>query len=88
MKPFFIKCSLGSFKYRQDQRVVNNPVNLSLCTSIYKSKFAWYPDNEGKPAISFSGCNVEWAYNDETSRDTDFEKIACNLHNTTGDSAK
>ena len=76
--PFFAKCSLENFVYRRGETVVNKPVNLSLCKSIRKGKFAWYPDNTGKPSILFDGCDVEWAYNSEEDRDADFERISNN----------
>ena len=76
--PYFVRCSLESFRYLRDETVNNNPVNLSLCTSIRKCTFAWYPDNKGKPSIKFDGCNKEWAYQTEADRDADFERIAGN----------
>jgi hypothetical protein len=76
--PFFAKCSLESFQYMRGEVVENKPVNLSLCKSIKKGKFAWYPDNEGKPSILFNGCGVEWAYHSKQDRDDDFERIAGN----------
>lgn len=77
-EPFFITCSLDSFTYLHGRTVTNKPVNLSLCSCIRKSKFAWYPDNEGKPGIVFEGCGVEWVYQTEKLRDFDFNRIARN----------
>jgi len=74
----FIKCSLESFLYRRDNTVTNNPVNLSLCKSIKKGKFAWYPDNEGRPSIVFEGCDIEWSYGSEKERDKQFDDISLN----------
>lgn len=75
--PLFITCSVESIDYRRGV-VTNKPVNLSLCKSVEKVKYAWYPDNEGKPAIRFNGCDVEWVYHYASERDADFQKIINN----------
>ena len=77
MKPFFIKCSVERIDYRT-KALENIPVNISICKSICKRKFAWYPDNTGKPSIRFNGCGVEWVYNSEAERDLEFDKISNN----------
>jgi hypothetical protein len=72
----FLRCSLDSFTYGRDGEVVQNtPVNLNLCKGIKKSKFAWYPDNIGRPSILFMGCDIEWAYKNEEDRDKDYEAL-------------
>ncbi|WP_373092552.1 hypothetical protein [Zhongshania sp.] len=76
--PYFAKCSLDSIVYMRGETVTNKPVNLALCKSIRKGKFAWYPDNCGRPSILFDGCGVEWAYNSESERDADFDRISGN----------
>ena len=76
--PYFVKCSIESIRYMRGKIVKNRPVNLALCKSIGKGKFAWYPDNTGQPSIVFDGCDVEWAYNDEEERDSDFERLSNN----------
>lgn len=77
--PSFLKCSVESFEYRSSA-VQNKPVNLDLCTSLSKSKFAWYPDNTGRPSIKFNGCDTEWSYSSEEVRDAEFDLIATNSH--------
>lgn len=78
MKPYFITCYVESIIYRRGEKVVNKPVNLSLCKNISKTKYAWYPDNIGKPAITFDGCDTEWVYDKESDRDSDFLRITGN----------
>ncbi len=53
----------------------NDVVNLSLCKSISKGKFSWYPDNEGIPSIIFRGTKIEWVFNNNQQRDTEFGRI-------------
>lgn len=77
--PCFITCATEKICYLRGEDVINNPVNISLCTSISKSKFAWYPDNDGRPAIKFHSCNVEWVYDNEDERDEEFKKISENI---------
>jgi hypothetical protein len=79
INPFFVKCSVESTRYRGHARA-NNPVNLSLCNSIKKSRLRWYPDNDGIASIVFEGCDIEWAYNSESTRDADFDRITTNEH--------
>jgi len=74
--PFFIECSVPYIVYRRGEKVINNPINLDLCKSIKKSTLAWYPDNTGKPEITFDGCDATWAFDTETSRDAEFDRIA------------
>jgi len=76
--PYFVKCSLENFIYRGGKTVQNNPANLALCKNIRKGKFAWYPDNTGRPSIVFDGCDAEWSYSSEEARDADFERISSN----------
>jgi len=73
----FVRPSVNSVKYRQ-YTLDNIPVNIELCTSIKKFQEAYYPDNFGKPAIKFNGCEVRWVYLTEKERDADFERIANN----------
>ena len=76
----FITPRIPFIKYHNSV-IHNNPVNLSLCTNIEKSKLAWYPDNYGKPAITFhfnSESDVQWVYNTEEDRDMDFAGISSN----------
>lgn len=78
MKPLFIESSTKHVTYLRGEKIINNPVNISLCKSIKRSVFAWYPDNVGKPSIKFNGCDVEWVYDHETQRDEDYVKIKNN----------
>jgi hypothetical protein len=61
--------------------VENIPVNLDLCKSVKKSNFAWYPDNTGKPAITFNGNDVEWAFDSTSDRDCEFSRVAATRSN-------
>jgi len=73
---YFVKCATPQIKYLRGETIVNNPVNLALCTELAKTREAWYPDNKGKPAIKFMGCNTEWVYDDERTRDADFDRLS------------
>lgn len=75
---YFIKSSIDGITYRRGEFVRNDPVNIDLCKSISKEKFAWYPDNTGKPSIKFHGCKTEWVYDNKQDRDADFERVAAN----------
>ena len=77
-RPWFVECSVPSVRYLRGETVNNNPVNISLCTSIRKGQYRWYPDNEGLPSIVFDGCEVKWVYNSAKERDLDFENIVKN----------
>ncbi|MDB5053483.1 MAG: hypothetical protein JWM44_1533 [Bacilli bacterium] len=78
MLPYFVTCSFESIVYRRGEKVTNKAVNLGLCKGISRTTFAWYPDNTGKPAITFDGCDIQWAYDKESDRDRDFLRIANN----------
>lgn len=71
----FIECSVPSIVYRRGQTVENHTVNLDLCQRLRKSKLAWYPDNEGLPAIDFDGCDTKWAFKTEAERDAEYSRI-------------
>ena len=58
----FIKPPVRSVEYLRGQSIVNNPINIDLCTAIKKSKVNWYPDNEGLHSIHFKGCGEEWVF--------------------------
>jgi hypothetical protein len=71
----FLECSVPSIEYLRGEIVKNDPVNLDRCKSIEKFQYRWYPDNTGKPAIKFKGCDVEWVYKSESQRDEDWQRI-------------
>ncbi len=71
----FIECSTKEIRYLRGEIVKNHAVNIDRCKHVRKSRFKWYPDNNGKPSLVFKGCDQEWVYDDEASRDTDYEKI-------------
>ena len=71
----FIECSTPHITYLRGERIINDAVNIDLCTSIRKSKTKWYPDNTGMPSITFEGCGVTWAYNTEQERDAQLAEI-------------
>lgn len=75
MNPYFIECSVPEIVYLHGHKHTNQPVNLGLCPSICKTQLKWYPDNVGKPAIFFVGCDQHWAFNSEAERDVEFSKI-------------
>jgi len=78
IKPFFISCSIEKVRYMRGEFIYNHPINLSLCISISKSNYSWYPDNIGKPSIKLNGCDQEWVYNNEEEREIDYLKIVNN----------
>jgi hypothetical protein len=73
--PYFITCIVPQIEYLRGETVKNNPINLDLCKSIEKTKFSWYPDNIGKPSITFNGCDSRWVFDRKQDRDTEFERI-------------
>ncbi len=75
----FIKCSCEQTKYL-GYKIHNNPVNIELVTQVQKIQEAYYPDNEGTPAILFHGIDKKWVYgkNEVKQRDSDYEKILKN----------
>ena len=73
-RPFFTVCATESIRY-QNTDFQNWPINLSLCMHIQKDKYSIYPDNVGRPAIKFIGCELSWIYNTEKDRDEDFDRI-------------
>ncbi|AIW03291.1 hypothetical protein CPT_Mater134 [Bacillus phage Mater] len=78
MKPVFAVCSTEEVMYK-GSIIENSPVNLSLCYSIKKAQNAWYPDNEGIPAIVFKVAGEEnphkWVYQTKAMRDKDYNKL-------------
>lgn len=74
MKPYFVAPAAEVVRYR-GRNVMNHPVNLSLCQSLQKARYAHYPDNVGIPSIKFIGCDVEWVYSEEEQRHADFERL-------------
>jgi len=75
--PLFVKCSRPEVTYR-GERIVNRPVNISLCKSVSKDRVKWYPDNKGLPSMRLHGCDTEWVYPYEEERDRDYELVAGN----------
>jgi hypothetical protein len=75
----FIKCSCENTKYR-GYDMHNSPINIELVTQVRKIKEAYYPDNDGTPAIQFEGVDKKWVYatNQEKQRDIDYDNIVSN----------
>lgn len=73
--PYLIECTTPEITYLRGNTVVNKVVNLDLCKNLYKSTLNWYPDNVGKPAITFDGCDVQWVFNTDKDRDAEFSRI-------------
>lgn len=81
--PFFIECPIKSITYLRNDKVENKAINLSMCTSIKKSRLHWYPDNSGIPSIKFfynENDYNEWAFgwHQEKDRDAIYELIVNN----------
>lgn len=75
MDKIFIASSVEGVHYLRGEFVENNPINLKVCKGIEKSKFAWYPDNIGKPAISFIRCDIQWVYDNVEDRDREWNQL-------------
>ena len=67
--PFFIKPPI---------EIVNKAINISLCTSVKKSRMKWYPDNDGIPSIEFGGIDEKWVFNSDKSRDETYNLLVNN----------
>jgi hypothetical protein len=76
----FTRCSIASVIYSRNTTLYNNPVNLTNCFFFYKSKYAEYPDNRGKPTIRFvfGVERTDWTFDTEEDRDKEFESL-CHL---------
>lgn len=75
MNVHFITCSEPTYDYRDQRDRENRPVNLALCKSVEKTRLRWYPDNEGRPSISFHGCDTEWVFSTDRARDAEYDRI-------------
>jgi hypothetical protein len=75
MKLFF-QPSVESVRYRGSDNF-NRPVNLWLVETFFKTKFAHYPDNDGKPSICLHTNDriFEWVYDTEEDRDGDYARL-------------
>lgn len=75
----FIQCSCAETEYKGN-KMHNSPVNIELVTQVQKIQEAYYPDNEGTPAILFHGIDKKWVYakNQDRQRDRDYERILSN----------
>lgn len=75
----FIRCSCEETEYRGN-KIHNNPINIEFVTQVKKIQQRYYPDNEGTPAIEFSGIDTKWVYskNQLKQRDIDYENIVLN----------
>lgn len=72
--PCFMTCTYTGVEYR-GEFLENPPVNLTLCTTLIKTKVKWYPDNKGIPAIKFKGCDTTWVFVTEERRDREIKRI-------------
>lgn len=73
--PHFLECSVPSIRYLRGEARENHAINIDLCKKIRKVQVRWYPDNQGKPAIAFDGCDAEWAFDTENERDAEYARI-------------
>lgn len=78
MHPFFIKPPIEIVTYLRGDEIVNKAINISLCTSVKKSRLKWYPDNYGIPSIEFGGIDEKWVFNSDTYRDNIYNLITSN----------
>lgn len=75
---FFIKPSIEKTTYLRGEKIINEPININVVTSILKSRTNWYPDNEGLPSILFrimGNMTLSWVYREEKDRDKDYERL-------------
>jgi hypothetical protein len=72
----FVKCSCEQSEYK-GYKHHNSPINIELVTQVEKMREAYYPDNEGTPAIKFHGIEKTWTYSKSQTkkRDEDYERI-------------
>lgn len=76
--PFFIKPPIEIVTYLRGDEIVNKAINISLCTSVKKSRLKWYPDNDGIPSIEFGGIDEKWVFNSDKSRDETYNLLVNN----------
>ena len=73
----FMQAMYPTVRYMQDE-VVNPPVNMLNVTHFGLAKKAYYPDNEGKPALKIhfvGGESVLWTYANEADREADRQRL-------------
>ena len=71
----FIRPNVDSVTYLRGAVIENHPVNIDRCKRISKARENWYPDNTGKPAIKFHGCDCKWVFDTDEERDQQFDEI-------------
>lgn len=58
---------------------VNVAINLLNVISFSRSKYAWYPDNEGVPSLAFSMIGrdeaLEWIFRTEQDREAKYQEL-------------
>lgn len=62
---FFVRPDFEVVTYLRKENIINPFINLALVRSIEKTKYSWYPDNEGLPAIKFNfgeNDSAVWVY--------------------------
>lgn len=79
--PYFIEPGTASTDYTlegesQARTISNQPVNLALCTQLLKSFIQWPGMAAPLQSIRFQGCDAEWVYPDQASRDADLARIS------------
>jgi hypothetical protein len=77
MKPLFISCIEQEVQL-DDIEIINEPVNISLCTNIAKVSIKTGTMKEALPAIIFNGLSTEWIYPNEKLRDDQYRQITDN----------
>lgn len=68
-------CGVARVTYLRGDIIVNRPVNMALVTKIEKTQTRWYPDNTGKPALSFFGVDETWTFDTVAERDAEYDRV-------------
>ena len=82
MKPIYVIPHIKEIDYRSST-LTNNPINISLCESIQKSRLRYYPDNNGIPSLLFlfnktsdeQSNDRRWNFRSEEDRDFAYDEI-------------
>lgn len=54
---------------------INQDVTTTFKASIECRVFYWYPDTKGRPSIIFRNCGIEWIFDTEEDRDSEYQKL-------------
>lgn len=63
-------------RYREH---ANHAINLLNVISFIRSKYSWYPDNDGVPSIAFRMIgkeeSLQWIFRSEQDRDAKYDEL-------------